>query len=110
MATQIDTAIFNFVLATGGTSPQQIEQWAAQSGMDPQSVITSVRGMLATGIIYYKVRGVIVANPKKAAKFGITQSAAPQQQVQQQAQPQGRPNPFGGRSNYRPPGVGRLRI
>ena len=103
----MDGTIYEFVLSTGGTSPDQIQAWATQSGMNLQEVIPVFRNLLATGAIYYKVKGLIVANPKKAPAGASTM---PQQKAVQQApQQQQRPNPFGG-TNYRPPGVGRLRI
>jgi len=102
MTNQIEIAIYEFVLNTGGTSPQQIEQWAIQSGLNIQEVIPVFRSLLSSGAIYYYKKGIIVANRKKSPT-GV--SSVPQQQVQQR-----KPNPFGGSSNYKPPGVGRMRV
>jgi len=100
---QYDDAIFGFLLSTGGASPQQIQAWTEQSNMDPLTVRESFAGMLKTGRIYYLRKGFIVANIKKAGNVRPVQ-----QQTVKQA-PQGRANPFGG-NNYRPPGVGRMRL
>ena len=106
MTSETDSAIYQYVLSTGGTSPEQIQQWATQTGLNMSDVSMSFRTLLSTGAIYYYKKGVIVANRKKAPA-GV--AIVPQQQAPQQQQQQ-RPNPFGGSSNYRPPGVGRMRI
>jgi len=84
------------------TSIQQIGDWAVSVGISEQDAAISMKDMLSVGVLYYKRKGIIVANPKKG---GIPQA----QEEQQQQQPPGRQTPFGGNS-YKPPGIGRMRI
>jgi hypothetical protein len=100
---QIGDALYQVVLGNGETTLPQIQQWASQSELNMQEVANELKLALSTGKLYYKIKGVIVANPKKGG--GVSQQAVPQQVQQPQ-----RRNPFGGSGGYTPPGVGRMKI